>query len=177
MRRYKVWFWLIALIGLGLDLWTKRLAWDFLGCDGQGPGHYTVIEGFFWLRCVTNKGGVWGIGQEYTQILVVVRAILSVGIIIYMAMLDPARRRLLWALALVLGGAVGNLHDSYHYGAVRDFLDFLIPVIHYRWPTFNVADTLICIGFGLLVIEMLFDREHRQTETSRSSTTSPATPQ
>ncbi len=173
MRRFKVWFWLIALSGLVLDLWSKSVAWDFLGCDGGGPGEYLVIDGFFWLRCVENKGGVWGIGQDFTQVLVVVRAILSVGIIIYMALLDPARRRLLWALALVLGGAVGNLHDSAKYGAVRDFLDFLLPVIDYRWPTFNIADSLICVGFGLLVIEMLFDRQHHETQ---EATTSPATP-
>lgn len=171
MSRFKVWYWVIALVGLGLDLWSKSVAWDFLACDGTGASQYTVIEGFFWLRCVRNKGGVWGIGQDYTQVLVVVRALLSVGIVVYMAFLDSSRRRLLWALSLVLGGALGNLYDSWKFKAVRDFLDFLIPVIDYHWPTFNIADSLICVGFGLLVIEMLFDRGEHKTVVRPSSST------
>jgi signal peptidase II len=69
------------------------------------------------------------------------------------------------ALAFFTGGIVGNFYDrAFNNGLVRDFLD--VYVRDYHWPTFNVADSLLCIGVGLLVISNLFSA---QTERENSS--------
>ena len=62
------------------------------------------------------------------------------------------------ALGLIGGGAVGNLVDRIRYGEVVDFLDFHISSFH--WPAFNIADTAICIGIGLMAFELVF-KDHR----------------
>jgi signal peptidase II len=58
-----------------------------------------------------------------------------------------------FSLALILGGALGNLYDRLRFSHVVDFLE--VHIIHYHWPDFNVADSAICIGACLLLIEML----------------------
>jgi len=60
------------------------------------------------------------------------------------------------ATGLVIGGAIGNVVDRLQYGAVVDFLDF--HVAGYHWPAFNVADSAICVGAGMLILETLFVR-------------------
>ncbi len=61
-----------------------------------------------------------------------------------------------WSLALILGGAIGNLIDRIRFGAVVDFLDFHIGAIH--WPAFNVADIFICVGVGLYILNWYMAR-------------------
>jgi signal peptidase II len=63
------------------------------------------------------------------------------------------QRLFCWALALVLGGAIGNLIDRIAYGHVVDFLDFHVAGWH--WPAFNVADSAICIGAAMFIIDEL----------------------
>ena len=62
-------------------------------------------------------------------------------------------RRLRLALALILGGAIGNLYDRIRYRYVVDFLE--VNIVHYHWPDFNVADSCIVVGACLLLLEML----------------------
>ena len=61
------------------------------------------------------------------------------------------------ALALIMGGAIGNLIDRFRFGFVVDFLDFSVSGHH--WPAFNVADSAICVGVGLLFLDMLRSEE------------------
>ena len=71
----------------------------------------------------------------------------------------PYNRRLV--LGLVIGGALGNIVDRLRFGAVADFLDF--HVAGYHWPAFNLADTAITIGVGLLLIDTLLISHERHT--------------
>ena len=71
--------------------------------------------------------------------------------------------RLQVGLALILGGAVGNLMDRVRFGYVVDFLDFAVSGHH--WPAFNVADSAICIGVGLLFLDMLRNEEEPAPRT------------
>jgi len=84
--------------------------------------------------------------------------------------------RLISALALVLGGAIGNLIDRIAYGYVIDFIAWHIEDKY--WPTFNIADVAISVGVGLMAIELIFgyrpDEDKESTESSDAKTTKEA---
>jgi len=100
-----------------------------------------------------------------------IKAILlnSVAVIVFLIVSAYALRsshrsvRLQVGLALILGGAVGNLLDRVRFGYVVDFLDFAISGHH--WPAFNVADSAICIGVALLFLDMLRNDEEEAART------------
>ena len=89
----------------------------------------------------------------------------SVAVVVFLIVSAYALRsshksvRLQVGLALILGGAVGNLLDRVRFGYVVDFLDFSLSGHH--WPAFNVADSAICIGVGLLFLDMLRSEEEK----------------
>jgi signal peptidase II len=83
---------------------------------------------------------------------------ISVAILIWLKRLNPNERLLACALALILGGAIGNLIDRVVYGYVIDFLDFHLA--GYHWPAFNVADSAIVMGAALLIGDSFRQREH-----------------
>ena len=120
---------------------------------------YRVIPGFFDIVHSENRGVAFGIFNDSTfewrslaLILVSVAAVIFVSAYLWRARhIDSAT---LWGLALILGGAAGNAFDRIVSGRVTDFLDFHIGG-HY-WPTFNVADSGVVIGSGLLLLDMLF---------------------
>lgn len=118
----------------------------------------TIIEGLFDLTLVKNPGGVFGLFRDLDPglraALFTAVPLLAIGLILVYAWKSApfgALSRL--ALPLILGGAVGNLIDRLRFGYVVDFLD-----VHWRgyhWPAFNVADSAICVGIGMLLIESL----------------------
>ena len=111
---------------------------------------------FFVLTPALNLGGMWGFlfGRTFT---LVIFSIACIGVIGYMvAKLEPGRHIMRAALALILGGAVGNLYDRLVYGGVRDFLDFDLGFLH--WATFNLADVWIVVGVFAIFIMEFFTR-------------------
>jgi signal peptidase II len=110
-----------------------------------------------------NRGVAFGLFNESTfqwrttlLVLVSIAAVVVVSAIVWKAQqLDPLS---LWGFALILGGAGGNLYDRVLSGRVTDFLDFYIR--DYHWPAFNVADSALVVGCGLLLLGML--RPQRQ---------------
>ena len=136
-----------AALGVSVvDLWSKALAFARLG-----PGEaLEVIHGFFYLRLSRNAGGVFGVGQGRVGFFVAF-SLVAVVFILWMFWTQGGHDRLLaLGLGLVLGGAVGNLYDRVALNYVRDFLDFRFG--GWSYPTFNIADSAICIGVGLLLI-------------------------
>ena len=81
----------------------------------------------------------------------------SVGIVIYLKKLKPEEKLLALSLSLILGGAIGNIIDRVIYGYVIDFLDVYYDVYH--WPIFNIADSAITIGVGLMLIESFMEKD------------------
>jgi len=119
---------------------------------------HTVIPGFFDIVHSQNRGVAFGLMNDshsawHTMVLIVFSAaalVLIAGLLWRTSRLDR------WGetgLALVLGGAAGNLFDRIVWGRVTDFLEFYIGELH--WPTFNLADSCIVIGSGLLLLEIL----------------------
>jgi signal peptidase II len=150
------WFLFIgfAALSLILDQWTKALARQFL--RPLSPYHpKVVIPGFFNLRYSENPGVAFGLLQQLPSGRMVL-TLLAIGafvlVILYLRKSDPQASRLHVALGLVGGGAAGNLIDRLLYGRVTDFVVWHIG--EHEWPAFNVADAALCVGVGLLVLDM-----------------------
>ena len=149
-------FLVIAVAGALLDLASKEMAFRALGVASaaQRPVPHVPIEvipGWLAWRASANTGIVWGLFQNVPGLFTVL-SIVAIPLIGGLFWRTPAPdRRFTAALGLVLAGALGNLYDRLVYGHVRDFIDFY--VINY--PTFNVADSLICVGVALLAWHLL----------------------
>src|SRR5439155_23658578 len=152
MRRLHL---LIALAVLLLDRFTKRLVAKEISLHDS----LTVIKRVFYITHVENRGAAFGLfndsPSEWKIALLVMFSIVALAIV----------SALLWrsshtmtatavGLSLILGGALGNLWDRLLSGKVVDFL--LVYIGSYQWPAFNVADSAIVVGAGLLVFEILF---------------------
>jgi signal peptidase II len=135
--------------GLALDLWSKRIVFSWLA---QEPGNsVSVIDGFLRLVMALNTGGAFGIfsGRPYLLAAVSVVALIVIAAVFF---LSAGQQKIVHiALALFAAGVCGNLWDRvFNQGCVRDFIDVYYG--DYHWPAFNVADALLCIGVGLLII-------------------------
>ena len=146
------WWYLLAALVILLDQWTKVLAEDLLRY-----GEPRVVTGFFNFTLLYNKGAAFSMlsdaGGWQHWLFSVIAAVVSVVLAVWLYRLPRTARLEPFALALVLGGAIGNLIDRVLYGHVIDFLDF-----HYagwHWPAFNVADSAIVCGAGLLIADEL----------------------
>ena len=158
MRKYHF---LIALLVIAFDRLTKRTISRKLSLhDG-----IQVIPGFFRIIHTENPGAAFGIFADSPSpwkvgllILLSVIALLIVSALLWKNSHTLSTTGV--GLALILGGAIGNLWDRLVSGHVVDFLLFYIG--RYQWPAFNVADSAIVIGAGLLVFEILFTKSHSQ---------------
>ena len=165
--RQKYFILLIVCFGILLiDQWTKNVVQEKLFLH-QTIG---VIPGFFNLVHVRNTGGAFGIfGGErggLGSLLFVVVSLIAVGcILVFFIKAKEDEKTISLSLSLVLGGAIGNLIDRFRYGEVVDFLDFYFQ--SYHWPAFNIADSAICIGIGLMALELL-RRDNRKSTKSQA---------
>jgi signal peptidase II len=163
MKR-KYWVLLVVCFGvLLLDQWTKHVVQERLLLH-QTVG---VIPGFFNLIHVRNTGGAFGIfGGErggLGSLLFVVVSLIAIGSILFLFVkVRKDEKTLSLSLSLVLSGAIGNLVDRLRYGEVVDFLDFYL--LSYHWPAFNIADSAICIGIGLMALN-LFTRDKKREKS------------
>jgi signal peptidase II len=122
-----------------------------------------LIDGFFNLVYVRNDGAAWNILNEHGWILIFISLFMLVFLFYYRHSLFGTEgyfQRIL--LGLLLGGILGNLVDRIHFGWVTDFLDFEFGSYHY--PSFNVADSSICIAVGLYFINNIFFQKKKETD-------------
>lgn len=146
-------FWPIAALGLILDLWSKQAVFAALR-DRPDQG-LSIIDGFLTFRLALNDGAAFGIASGKQVLLVGVSAVALV-VILGVFLFGAARHRLMQAaLGLFAAGVCGNLWDRmFNGGRVRDFIDVVYwPGRH--WHTFNVADAMLCVAVGLLVLTTL----------------------
>ena len=148
-----------------LDIWTKWLVLAKIGLHDT----VDVIPNFFQLVHVRNTGAAFGIGanaaSKLVPLLLNIGAIAVFGVVVVYALRSAVTDRVLQTgLHLILGGAIGNLLDRFRFGYVVDFLDVYVGSHH--WPAFNVADSAICIGIGLLFLDMRKKPESETTETA-----------
>ncbi len=149
----------IALVVLLADQFTKLL---IVGSFQLGDSQ--TITSFFNLVRVHNSGAAFSMlstASGWQRWFFTGIGVVATGFILYMLRSHPSQKLFCFALALVLGGAVGNVIDRIAYGHVVDFLDFhwdwLSPVFYEgHFPAFNIADSAISVGaVGLIVDELL----------------------
>lgn len=161
---------LIALGVVALDQLTKWL----VAANIQLHDSVMVIPGFFRLTHVQNRGAAFGLfsdspGEWKVGMLILFSIIALIVVSSLLWKNSHAMTTTGVALALILGGALGNLWDRVLTGHVVDFLDFSLGPYH--WPAFNVADSAIVIGALMLVAEILFAKP--VPERSPSGTAEP----
>jgi signal peptidase II len=127
------------------------------------PGdNISIIPGLLRLSHVQNEGAAFGILQGQ-QIFLKIVTFIAFAFIIFMLWSTPRKNLMLRvALLVILGGALGNFTDRITQGFVVDFIDFFIGTHH--WPSFNVADSAICVGMALLIFDIF--RSSIKTKTS-----------
>ena len=144
----------ISAVVVLIDRITKRIVVHQLP-NGQA---HTVIPGIFRITDVHNTGAAFSMFAETASPVTVRNVLIAfsvVAVLILLAMLWRVGHTITVssvALALILGGAFGNLYDRVRYHYVVDFLE--VRIYHYHWPDFNAADSCIVIGACLLLIEI-----------------------
>ena len=152
-------FCLLTLGVLVLDHVTKWLARTRLDPERA----IEVIPGYLRISYVSNTGVAFGLFRDldspWKPYVLAAMAIVAVVVIFVYSSRMPSRRRLLQsALAVIMGGILGNFVDRILQGYVVDFIEFHIRDNFY-WPTFNVADSAITVGIGLLLIDAVKNTE------------------
>ncbi len=148
---------LISVATLALDQWPKWLVEAHLSDHAS----IEIIPGLLSFTHVRNTGVAFGLfasrGNLWGTLILTLLGVAALVFVGYYFRIVPRHdRALLVALALVMGGAVGNLLDRIARGAVTDFVDFYYGTYH--WHTFNVADTAISIGIGLMILGTFLHR-------------------
>jgi signal peptidase II len=179
-----VFFGILAAIALLLDVATK--AWAEITLSKRNPltPSIELVQDHLAFTLAYNKGGAWGLFQNHPEYVrrpfFLLVSLLAIAFIINLyGRLLPGQKALKWGLPLVLGGALGNLSDRIVRSNVIDFIDYQAAWIESmnrliaklisgwaltdHWPTFNVADIAICVGVGLMAVDMFTSRRGAST--------------
>ncbi len=172
-------FGVVAAVSLLADVVAKAWAEIALGVRGGIEPAVVLVKGHLTLSLAYNRGGAWGLLQDASETVrrpfFLLVSVLAIAFIVSLySRLTPGQQALKWGLPLVLGGALGNLQDRIVRSSVIDFIDYRADWVrsmntlftrfshHWNvtdhWPTFNVADICICIGVGLMALDMLTSR-------------------
>jgi len=174
-----VFFGIVSAVSLILDVLSKAWAEIVLSRRPFDNPSLVLIKDHLTLTIAYNKGGAWGLLQDAAETVrrpffFAVSVLAVLFIVSLYSKLGRGQRALMWGLPLVLGGALGNLSDRVTRSSVIDFIDYradwvlsmntlvarLVPRwgLTDHWPTFNVADIAICIGVGLMAVDMFTAR-------------------
>jgi signal peptidase II len=166
----------VAFVSFVSDIGSKMWAEAKLK---EPPFTMELVVDHLSLNLAKNKGGAWGLFGTTSESLrlpfFLIVSVLAIWFIMTLyARLHPSQHALRWGLPLVLGGALGNVFDRVRYGYVIDFIDYKAAWVtkmnvyagklikdHYvtdHWPTFNIADVAICVGVGLMAVDMFTSR-------------------
>ncbi len=174
----------VAAVSLAADVSTK--AWAEITLSRRNPllPSIELIKEHLGFTLAYNPGGAWGLFQRQSEYVrrpfFLLVSLLAIAFIINLyGRLTPNQRALKWGLPLVLGGALGNLSDRIVRSNVIDFIDYQAKWIESmnrmiakvvqgwaitdHWPTFNVADIAICVGVGLMAVDMFTSRRGAST--------------
>lgn len=143
----------ISVLVIALDQWSKWLI-----TTGFELYEVRPITSWFNLVLVHNTGAAFSLLQDagwQRWFFVVLTSVVTIGLLVWLVRLGSNAWRLRAGIVLILGGAIGNLIDRVRLGYVVDFLDVYVNSWH--WPAFNVADSAICCGVALLILDTFMD--------------------
>jgi signal peptidase II len=174
----------LILATLGLDQVTKMWARANYSLPDGEPDYYKVtqvIGEWVQFRLVYNRGAAFGLRPQdilpFLHPTVFYLLFSSVAILVLFFYYRKLGRHEAWprtGVALILSGAFGNLIDRLQLHKVTDFIDVGIPGYAWRWPTFNIADSCVCVGVGLILAAPLFARKHAAEESAAGGAHAPA---
>ena len=122
-----------------------------------------VVNNFFSLTYVTNKGAAWGILNGYGWLLLLIAALVMTATIFFMRWLTEGFNERYLALSMIVSGIIGNSIDRIWRGEVVDFLD--LHIANYHWPpVFNVADSAICVGVCIFFLSNILRNAKQKKE-------------
>ncbi len=156
--------WLMAVIAVAVIV-LDRVSKIWIVSHIQSGNAIVVIPKVFRLTHVLNSGAAFSMFETSPSPVLVRNLLIAFSVVAVLVVLA-----LLWkmgrtvsvtsvALALILGGAIGNLYDRWRLHYVVDFLE--VHIVHYHWPDFNVADSAIVVGACLLLLELLRPQKKR----------------
>lgn len=162
---------LAALLGitLALDQWTKFLARANFGFPDGEPDYFKVkyiIGEWLQFRLIYNTGAAFGLKPQQLlpflnpTLFYALISTVAIGFLLFLYRKLP--REDIWqksGITLILSGAFGNLIDRIQFQKVTDFIDVGIPGYPWRWPTFNIADSCVCVGVAMILISSWIPRK------------------
>lgn len=163
------WLLLISAIIFAADRATKVWIGNHIGIGDAIP----VVPGVLRLTHWLNDGAAFSLFADTASphkvrwALVVFTCVAALAVLGALVRLGSRITLTTAALALILGGALGNVHDRIAYGSVVDFIE--VHIFSYHWPDFNVADSCIVTGACLLLLDSLLPKKHPVSETELSS--------
>lgn len=163
MRLWYHWLW-ISVAVVALDLATKAWVVAYFR-----EGEVLPVTSFFSLILAYNTGVAFSMGagdHGWQRWVFAAIAIAASGFLVWM-LRRGGSRVLMWGLALILGGALGNLWDRVTLGRVTDFL--LLHYAGWSWPAFNVADSAITVGAALLIFDSFRHGPRKEAHAGRES--------
>jgi len=186
---------IVAAVSLFADVTSKAWAEVVLSKRTLVDPAIVLIPDHLSFTLARNRGGAWGLLENASELVrrpffLLVSGLAIAFIVSLYGRLGAGQRALKWGLPLVLGGALGNLSDRIIRSSVIDFIDFranwvesmnraILKVVHGwgvtdHWPTFNVADVSICVGVGLMALDMFVSKRGHLTPGSGRLAPEPA---
>jgi len=162
------WTLLIGVVALAVvDIASKYVVFAILGEPQYAAHDKALIPGFLYMTTRYNTGFSWGMFRGIPGLLsafINLGILGAVGYVFFFTRRIPVNR---WTVAvgmLVMGGALGNLYDRIFHTGVRDFIDFVIPLVKFDYPVFNAADVFIVAGVIIVFLEPYLNKRHTREE-------------
>ena len=138
----------------------------YLAVLGLKPiASFTVIENVLNFTYVENRGAAFGMLSEHRWVFMTISAVVIIGISVAVAVMKPQSKLTTVALGMVVGGGIGNMIDRVILGYVVDFID----VRFIDFYVFNIADSFVCVGCGLMVIALIIDEVNERKKKKASA--------
>ena len=156
-----IWLALIA-VTVFLDQITKYLTIFYLKPIDTLP----LIEDVLHLTYVENTGAAFGMMKDARWVFMVISTLAIVGILVYMFWKRPSDKLMCVSLSFIVGGGIGNMIDRTLLGYVVDMIDFRL----INFAVFNVADSFVCVGAGLMILQLILEMV-RESKAEKAAAT------
>ena len=159
-----IWLAIIA-VTVALDQITKYLTILYL----KPLDTFPLLQDVLHLTYVENTGAAFGMMKDSRWVFMVTSTLAIVGILVYMFWKRPTNKMLCLSLSFIVGGGIGNMIDRTALGYVVDMIDLRL----INFAVFNVADSFVCVGAGLMILYLILDMIREAKEEKAKSAVSP----